>query len=37
MILLYGKELFRGKLLSDYVGKNEKSKIVKFKYNFKNF
>ncbi len=23
-----GKELFRGKILSDYIGKNEKTKIV---------
>ena len=25
-----GKELFRGKILKDYVGKNEKTKIVIF-------
>lgn len=29
-----GKELLRGKLLRDYTGKNEKTKIVNIKYSF---
>ena len=28
-----GKELLRGKLLKDFVGKNEKTKIVKYFFN----
>ena len=30
-----GKELYRGKLLSDFIGKNEKTKIVKKPFLFK--